>query len=65
MFGGLPFPDNEFDFVHQDSMTFIIKTDQWNFIISEMIRYKTYMYFVICIYFIIVKKLIIYLFITE
>ncbi|RIA99737.1 S-adenosyl-L-methionine-dependent methyltransferase [Glomus cerebriforme] len=38
MFDGLPFPDNEFDFVHQETMSFIIKADQWNFIISEMIR---------------------------
>ncbi|GES97732.1 S-adenosyl-L-methionine-dependent methyltransferase [Rhizophagus clarus] len=38
IFDGLPFPDNEFDFVHQDSMLFMIKADQWNFIISEMIR---------------------------
>ncbi|RGB40707.1 S-adenosyl-L-methionine-dependent methyltransferase, partial [Rhizophagus diaphanus] len=39
MFDGLPFPDGKFDFV-QDPMSFIIKADQWNFIISEMIRYK-------------------------
>ncbi|CAB4474663.1 uncharacterized protein OCT59_020270 [Rhizophagus irregularis] len=38
MFDGLPFPDNEFDFVHQGTMAFIIKADQWTFIISEMIR---------------------------
>ncbi|GBC25969.2 uncharacterized protein OCT59_020282 [Rhizophagus irregularis] len=38
MFDGLPFPDDNFDFVHQDPMSFIIKADQWNFIISEMIR---------------------------
>ncbi|PKY58467.1 S-adenosyl-L-methionine-dependent methyltransferase [Rhizophagus irregularis] len=40
MFDGLPFPDNEFDFVHQGTMAFIIKADQWDFIISEMIRYN-------------------------
>ncbi|GBC01747.1 hypothetical protein RclHR1_04310008 [Rhizophagus clarus] len=34
----LPFPDNEFDFVRQGTMHTIIKTDQWNLIISEMIR---------------------------
>ncbi|GBB92121.1 hypothetical protein RclHR1_01970003 [Rhizophagus clarus] len=38
MFDGFPFPDNEFDLVHQGSMFYIIKTDQLNFIISEMIR---------------------------
>jgi hypothetical protein len=42
MFGGLPFPDNEFDFVHQGSMSFIHNVDQWSFIISEMIRYKIF-----------------------
>ncbi|GBB92127.1 hypothetical protein RclHR1_01970009 [Rhizophagus clarus] len=38
MFDGLPFPDNEFDFVHQGFVLFVVKADQWNFIISEMIR---------------------------
>ncbi|CAB4414372.1 unnamed protein product [Rhizophagus irregularis] len=38
MFDGLPFPDNEFDFIRQDPMSFMIKADQWDFIISEMIR---------------------------
>ncbi|RIA79557.1 S-adenosyl-L-methionine-dependent methyltransferase [Glomus cerebriforme] len=35
---GLPFPDNEFDFVHQEIMALIIKADQWNFVISEIVR---------------------------
>ncbi|RIA87403.1 S-adenosyl-L-methionine-dependent methyltransferase [Glomus cerebriforme] len=35
---GLPFSDNEFDFVHQEIMALIIKADQWNFVISELIR---------------------------
>ncbi|GBB92123.1 hypothetical protein RclHR1_01970005 [Rhizophagus clarus] len=39
IFDGLPFHDNEFDFVHQGSAyPASIKTDQWNFVISEMIR---------------------------
>ncbi|CAG8673360.1 3404_t:CDS:2 [Rhizophagus irregularis] len=38
MFDGLPFPDNEFDFVRESSMSFLVKADQWDFIISEMIR---------------------------
>ncbi|GBB92128.1 hypothetical protein RclHR1_01970010 [Rhizophagus clarus] len=38
MFNGLPFPDNEFDFVHQETMSFIVKADQWNYVISELIR---------------------------
>ncbi|RGB40716.1 S-adenosyl-L-methionine-dependent methyltransferase [Rhizophagus diaphanus] len=38
IFNGLPFPDNEFDFVHQEVMSFIIKADQWNYVISELIR---------------------------
>ncbi|CAG8577362.1 1968_t:CDS:2 [Funneliformis caledonium] len=35
---GLPFPDNEFDFVHQDTMTRILQKNQWEFILSELIR---------------------------
>ncbi|GBB92125.1 hypothetical protein RclHR1_01970007 [Rhizophagus clarus] len=38
MFDRLPFPDNEFDFVHQGLMLFIVKPYQLNSIISEMIR---------------------------
>ncbi|PKY55469.1 S-adenosyl-L-methionine-dependent methyltransferase [Rhizophagus irregularis] len=38
MFDGLPFPDNEFDFVRESSISFLVKADQWDFIISEMIR---------------------------
>ncbi|GBB92126.1 hypothetical protein RclHR1_01970008 [Rhizophagus clarus] len=37
MFDRFPFPDNEFDFVHQ-GLTSFINPDQLNFIISEMIR---------------------------
>ncbi|RIA99739.1 S-adenosyl-L-methionine-dependent methyltransferase [Glomus cerebriforme] len=35
---GLPFPDNEFDFVNQETMLFIWTIDQWDFILSELIR---------------------------
>ncbi|GBC00885.1 hypothetical protein RclHR1_00040036 [Rhizophagus clarus] len=38
MFKGLPFPDNEFDFVHQEVMGLIIKAIQWDFVISELVR---------------------------
>ncbi|CAI2169412.1 16098_t:CDS:2 [Funneliformis geosporum] len=38
IFKGLPFPDNVFDFVHQGSMLFAVKADQWNFVISELVR---------------------------
>ncbi|RIA99738.1 S-adenosyl-L-methionine-dependent methyltransferase [Glomus cerebriforme] len=38
LFNGLPFSDNEFDFVHQESMSLIIETDQWSYVISELIR---------------------------
>ncbi|PKY45189.1 hypothetical protein RhiirA4_318830 [Rhizophagus irregularis] len=39
IFNGLPFPDGEFDFVHQEVMGLIIKAIQWDFVISELIRY--------------------------
>ncbi len=35
---GLPFPDNEFDLVHMESLLFAIPSTQINFVISEMIR---------------------------
>ncbi|CAB4474660.1 uncharacterized protein OCT59_020268 [Rhizophagus irregularis] len=35
---GLPFPDNEFDFVNQETMLFIWTIDQWDFILSELVR---------------------------
>ncbi|CAG8633793.1 11467_t:CDS:2 [Funneliformis caledonium] len=38
IFKGLPFPDNVFDFVHQSSMLFAVRTDQWDYVISELIR---------------------------
>ncbi|GBC09797.1 hypothetical protein RclHR1_09110004 [Rhizophagus clarus] len=38
IFNGLPFSDNEFDFVHMESMTLIFTRDQWNFVLSELIR---------------------------
>ncbi|CAB4491338.1 unnamed protein product [Rhizophagus irregularis] len=34
----LPFPDNEFDFVHQEIMALIIKKVEWPRVISELIR---------------------------
>ncbi|RIA99727.1 S-adenosyl-L-methionine-dependent methyltransferase [Glomus cerebriforme] len=38
IFNGLPFPDNEFDFVHMESMHLIFTLDQWIYAISEIIR---------------------------
>ncbi|CAB4438936.1 unnamed protein product [Rhizophagus irregularis] len=38
IFNGLPFPDNEFDFVHMESMILILTRDQWNFVFSELMR---------------------------
>ncbi|CAG8636302.1 uncharacterized protein OCT59_009619 [Rhizophagus irregularis] len=38
IFNGLPFPDDEFDFVHQEVMGLIIKAIQWDFVISELVR---------------------------
>ncbi|CAG8577341.1 1967_t:CDS:2 [Funneliformis caledonium] len=35
---GLPFPDNEFDFVHQDTLTYDLQRNQWDFVLSELIR---------------------------
>ncbi|CAI2163988.1 17653_t:CDS:2 [Funneliformis geosporum] len=35
---GLPFEDNSFDYVHQGNMVEVYTIDQWNFIISELIR---------------------------
>ncbi|GBB92130.1 hypothetical protein RclHR1_01970012 [Rhizophagus clarus] len=35
---GIPFPDNEFDFVNQETMLFIWRIDQWDFILSELVR---------------------------
>ncbi|CAG8604264.1 3983_t:CDS:2, partial [Funneliformis mosseae] len=35
---GLPFPDNIFDFVHQDNMISILQRTQWEFVLSELIR---------------------------
>ncbi|RIA99735.1 S-adenosyl-L-methionine-dependent methyltransferase [Glomus cerebriforme] len=35
---GLPFPDNEFDFIHMESMLLIFTKDQWNMVLSELIR---------------------------
>ncbi|CAI2182628.1 19202_t:CDS:2 [Funneliformis geosporum] len=35
---GLPFSDNEFDFVHQSTMTNVLKRSQWDFVLSELIR---------------------------
>ncbi|CAI2192363.1 4171_t:CDS:2, partial [Funneliformis geosporum] len=35
---GLPFPDNEFDFVHQDTLVYDLQRNQWDFVLSELIR---------------------------
>ncbi|CAG8721675.1 8585_t:CDS:2, partial [Rhizophagus irregularis] len=35
---GLPYPDDEFDFVHQETMILAYTPDQWNFVISELVR---------------------------
>ncbi|CAG8522638.1 7073_t:CDS:2 [Funneliformis mosseae] len=35
---GLPFPDNEFDFVRQDSMSHVLQRNQWEFVLSEIVR---------------------------
>ncbi|GBB91407.1 hypothetical protein RclHR1_01870002 [Rhizophagus clarus] len=36
--GNLPFPNNEFDFVHLEGMALIIKADEWPHVISELVR---------------------------
>ncbi|RIA99728.1 S-adenosyl-L-methionine-dependent methyltransferase [Glomus cerebriforme] len=38
MLNGLPYPDNEFDFVHQETMLLMLTPDQWNYAISEIVR---------------------------
>ncbi|GBC08891.1 hypothetical protein RclHR1_08470002 [Rhizophagus clarus] len=35
---GLSFQDNEFDFTRAESMNFMFTPDQWNFVLSELIR---------------------------
>ncbi|CAI2176681.1 11493_t:CDS:2 [Funneliformis geosporum] len=35
---GLPFPDNEFDFVHQDTMISVLQKNQWEFVLPELVR---------------------------
>ncbi|CAG8449136.1 5452_t:CDS:2 [Funneliformis caledonium] len=35
---GLPFEDNTYDYVHQGNMVEVYTIEQWNFIISELIR---------------------------
>ncbi|CAB4380378.1 unnamed protein product [Rhizophagus irregularis] len=35
---GLPFHDNEFDFTHAENMGLVLTPDQWDFVLSELIR---------------------------
>ncbi|CAB4380363.1 unnamed protein product [Rhizophagus irregularis] len=38
IFNGLPFPDNTFDFVHMETMAYILTPEKWHYAISELIR---------------------------
>ncbi|GBB85081.1 hypothetical protein RclHR1_11660001 [Rhizophagus clarus] len=35
---GLSFHDNEFDFTHIENMSYVFTSDQWDFVLSELIR---------------------------
>ncbi|CAG8726360.1 14770_t:CDS:2, partial [Funneliformis caledonium] len=35
---GLPYNDDEFDFVHQENMMHTLESDKWDFVISELVR---------------------------
>ncbi|PKY60770.1 hypothetical protein RhiirA4_285857, partial [Rhizophagus irregularis] len=35
---GLSFHDNEFDFTHLENMGLVLTPDQWDFVLSELIR---------------------------